>query len=69
MYTTEQSMIEARRSSVASFKAAGTAGAKGRSAEGYPDSCTDMPGPGENIRRTVTQKGGELSDPTMMSGM
>ena len=46
MNATEQSMIEARERSVAPFSdAAGTAGAKGFTAEGYPFSRTDMPGP------------------------
>ena len=61
MYSTEQSMIEVRRSSVAPFNAAGTAGAKGAAAEGYPVSRPVMPGLAEKIRKTVTRKSGELS--------
>ena len=46
MNATEQSMIEARERSVAPFSdAAGTAGAKGFTAEEYPFSRTAMPGP------------------------
>ena len=47
-------MIEARNKiSSTPAKRRGPQGAKGFSAEGYPLSRTDMPGPQENILRTV----------------
>ena len=60
--TIEQRLMEARSTSVAPKKAAGTARVKGKIAEGYPLSRADMPGPREKIPRTVTLSGGELSE-------